>query len=603
MLSLLVVDSPVQDFELRLSESVDDAVAPGNNTGSAEVGGDLAVEISTGPIEAVIPFAGEVLEEYSYTLDDAVISTSNALVNNLGGAAGFGENVLPVNDDGSTLAIDITSVFGPDGLDFFGIDRTFLYINNNGNITFASSLSSYTPSFITGSGNPIIAAFWADVDTRGQGALPTPGGNSMGTNRVYYDLDAENQVFTVTWDDVGYYSSATNLLNAFQLQLVDRGGGNFDIVLRYESINWTTGTASGGSGGLGGTVARMGYSAGNGADYFELPASGNQSAVLALDSTPGNTGHNGVYIFSVQNGEVVPALSIAPANADRLEGNAGATPFTFTITRIGDTSGSTTVDWSVHASATSPSADAADFGGEFPAGRVTFAAGETAKVITVNVTGDTLYESAGLTEGFIVTLANASGGAAVIAEAADGRIQNDDAALPTGPVNVVGTPGNDILNGGASDDTLTGLAGNDILDGLDGDDLVDAGDGNDTLNGGEGDDTLTGGGGIDTLNGGTGTDTVDYSTAPGAVVVDLVAGTAAGASGNDVLTGIENIRGSAFADRLTGNANPNVIEGSGGNATLNGGAGNDTLDGSAGDDTLNGGEASIPCPTPTKPIR
>jgi Nidogen-like len=70
-----------------------------------------------------------------------------------------------------------------------------------------------------GANNPIIAPFWADVDTRGVGASTTPGGNSTGANRVHYDLDTVNGVVTVTWDDVGYYNQHTNLLNAFQVQL------------------------------------------------------------------------------------------------------------------------------------------------------------------------------------------------------------------------------------------------------------------------------------------------------------------------------------------------------------------------------------------------
>ncbi|MGV3633563.1 MAG: nidogen-like domain-containing protein [Pseudorhodoplanes sp.] len=229
------------------------------------------------------------------------------LIDGLGGDAEFGENLLNRNDDGSTGAIDIRSVFGEQGLNFFGTNYTSFFINNNGNITFLNATGQFTPSQISGGqGNPIIAAYWADVDTRGGDATPTPGGNSTGSNLVYYDLDSENGVVTITWDDVGYFASATDKLNAFQLQLIDRGGGNFDIVFRYEDINWTTGNASGGSGGLGGTPARAGYTAGDGnpAHYFELTGSGNQNSMLALESTVGNTGLNGVYVFEVRAGEV-----------------------------------------------------------------------------------------------------------------------------------------------------------------------------------------------------------------------------------------------------------------------------------------------------------
>src|SRR5205823_6323953 len=134
------------------------------------------------------------------------------------------------------------SVFGTDGLDFFGHNWTSLYINNNGNITFHNATSDYTPSVITGTtNNPIIGPFWADVDTRGGPVGATPGGNSTGSNDVYYDLDSANGVMTITWDDVGYYSAHTNSLNAFQVQLINLGHGDFDIIFRYEDINWTTG--------------------------------------------------------------------------------------------------------------------------------------------------------------------------------------------------------------------------------------------------------------------------------------------------------------------------------------------------------------------------
>ncbi len=103
--------------------------------------------------------------------------------------------------------------------------------------------------------------------------LPHLVANSTGSDLVYYSLDSVNHVVTITWDDVGYFSQHDNLANAFQLQLIGLGNGDFDIVFRYEAVNWTTGDSSGGSGGLGGTPARAGYSAGDGnpSHYFELP--------------------------------------------------------------------------------------------------------------------------------------------------------------------------------------------------------------------------------------------------------------------------------------------------------------------------------------------
>jgi esterase/lipase len=237
---------------------------------------------------------------------------SNELVNNLGGTKGFGENYLNRNDDSSTGLINLQSVFGDTGINFFGENYNSLYVNNNGNVTFNNSTGQYTPSKIdAGISNPIIAPFWADVDTRGSSITPTSGGNSQGSNLTWYDLDTDNGIFTVTWDDVGYYSTHTDKLNAFQLQLINKDEGNFDIVFRYEDINWTTGDASSGKYGLGGSVARAGYSNGTTQGYYELPQSGNQQQMLSLDDGYAKK-------YSVING-----LTIDDTDNDYIKGGSG----------------------------------------------------------------------------------------------------------------------------------------------------------------------------------------------------------------------------------------------------------------------------------------
>jgi Nidogen-like len=232
------------------------------------------------------------------------------LLNDLGGTTGFGDVALQRNDDGSTGLIDVSSVF-PSGLNFFGHTYTGFFINNNGGITFNAPRGAFTPNAITAAtGNPEITPFFADVDTRGGPASPTPGGTSEGTNLVYLALDPAGHEAVITWDDVGYFSSHTDKLNAFQLVLQDTSAsgspGDFDISFRYEDINWTTGDASGGRNGLGGTVARAGFSAGTGnpSDFFELPQSGNQQGMLDLELTPGNSGVAGLWEFAVHNGQV-----------------------------------------------------------------------------------------------------------------------------------------------------------------------------------------------------------------------------------------------------------------------------------------------------------
>lgn len=61
------------------------------------------------------------------------------------------------------------------------------------------------------------------------------------------------------------------------------------------------------------------------------------------------------------------SLAIAADAATRREGNKSVTPFTFSVTRSGDSSGATAVNYEVKGSGASP-ADALDFGGVFPSG-------------------------------------------------------------------------------------------------------------------------------------------------------------------------------------------------------------------------------------------
>ena len=236
---------------------------------------------------------------------------------------GKNNNIYIDKDIDNSSEINITSVF-PNGILLNGQTFTHLWVNNNGVLTFNTCWYEDTPADTFT--NTVISPFWADVATFAGAVTPTPGGNSTGSNMVYYDLDTANRVFTATWDDVGYYipgvtnglhNSGTDKLNAFQVQLIDRGassgaGENFDIIFRYEAINWTTGSApeDGGSNGLGGRIALAGWaSALNGtitAGQF-LPASGDQNAMLTLDTTVGNYSVPGLYVYQVRNGTVTYA--------------------------------------------------------------------------------------------------------------------------------------------------------------------------------------------------------------------------------------------------------------------------------------------------------
>jgi hypothetical protein len=150
----------------------------------------------------------------------------------------------------------------------------------------------------------------------------------------------------------------------------------------------------------------------------------NNIASLTLVPAPTNADNDAVDgVFTVA--PLVAVLSIAATDASKAEGNTGSTPFTFTVTRTGDTSGTASVRYAVTGSGTNP-ANAADFtGNQLPSGTVHFVAGQAAQTITIQVAGDLLVEP---DEMFIVTLSIPTDATLGVATAA-GTILNDDASL------------------------------------------------------------------------------------------------------------------------------------------------------------------------------
>jgi uncharacterized repeat protein (TIGR01451 family) len=157
------------------------------------------------------------------------------------------------NDDGSTDSIPLSFTFT-----FFGQSFHKVYINNNGNISFSNRFSTYTSTGFPIRGYDMIAAFWADVDTRG-----------AGSGIVYYKSEAHR--FTVIWDSVGYYSYGFDKRNTFQIVISDGtdplvGVGN-NVCMSFGPMQWTTGSASGGVNGFGGTPATVGINRGDSTNY------------------------------------------------------------------------------------------------------------------------------------------------------------------------------------------------------------------------------------------------------------------------------------------------------------------------------------------------
>lgn len=208
-------------------------------------------------------------------------------------------NILPANDDGSTGLVNLGFTANINGTNY-----SQTYVNNNGNITFNSPMGTYTPSAISsGAFGPLIAPFFADVDTRATGSLPVTYGSAT--------LDGFN-VFGVDYIHVGVFGEQP-IFNDFQMILTDRsdtGAGNFDIQFNYDRIVWETGTASGApAGGLGGQSALVGYWTSASSNDTLLGSLVNGALIdggpNALISNSLNSNILGQYNFQVRNGTVV----------------------------------------------------------------------------------------------------------------------------------------------------------------------------------------------------------------------------------------------------------------------------------------------------------
>jgi subtilisin-like proprotein convertase family protein len=185
----------------------------------------------------------------------------------------------------------------------------------------------------------------------------------------------------------------------------------------------------------------------------------NESFAVTLANPVGATITTATATGTIRNDDGI-SLAITPVSASRVEGHLGsATPYTFAVTRAGNTTGTSSAQWAVAGTGLFP-AGVSDFqGGVFPSGTVSFAAGETSKFITVNVRPDLAAESS---ETFRIGLSNPTGGT-ITTSTATGTIINDDIEGTPRVDVLIGTSLNDFINGRASGDNLTGGDSADIF--------------------------------------------------------------------------------------------------------------------------------------------
>ena len=230
-----------------------------------------------------------------------------------------GDSILYTADDG--FEEHNISVSFP----FFGSSYDKLYVNTNGDITFETNFTIYTPSDfpIPSNGAPIIAPFWSDVDTREGGVIY----HRETTTKDYLDQftqeirDAHcanfyfnaSWLYVVTWEEVAFYGATgdgVNKRNTFQLVIgLDDGGEDAFAIFNYDRLDWTTGSASSGDKdtGIGGSPALVGFDAGDGVNHFKVPGSKTAAVLDLVDES--NVGVPGKWIFKVSDTEVSGELN------------------------------------------------------------------------------------------------------------------------------------------------------------------------------------------------------------------------------------------------------------------------------------------------------
>ncbi len=183
-------------------------------------------------------------------------------------------------------------------INFFGELYSKCYVNNNGNISFGTQYTSYTPQSLLDLGVKLIAPFWADVDTNNlqSGVTRFTAGGELVNGRP---------AFGVTYKNVGYYVSQADKLNSFQVILIQRhdtGANNFDIEFNYNAVTWEVGVR-GINNGYGAPSARAGIT--NGGTFFtEITGSGIPSSFLDTILTTGVPNLATGLIYSSYNSDI-----------------------------------------------------------------------------------------------------------------------------------------------------------------------------------------------------------------------------------------------------------------------------------------------------------
>ena len=322
------------------------------------------------------------------------------------------------------------------------------YVAKSGTITFAAGETQKTVS-VTINGDKV-----AELNESLALNLSSPSGATLADGAAVGTILTDDVIvprITIADATVKEGDSGTRNL-AFTVSLSEATSG--PVTVTYATAN---GTAKAGEDYIAQT-GTLTFAAGetskviNVAVMGDTVIEGNETLKINLATPAGGKIADGGAIGTIVNDDA----RISVADATVTEGNNGTSSLAFTVTLSAAASGPVTVDY-----ATSNGSAKAGLDYTAQTGTLTFAAGETSKVINVQVTGDTAIEA---NETLKLTL-SAPTGATIKDGGAIGTIVNDDSATPSQPTLSIsdasvieGNPGSGAAPGWLS------TSGNQIVD-------------------------------------------------------------------------------------------------------------------------------------------
>ncbi|TXC71208.1 hypothetical protein FSB78_09785 [Sphingomonas ginsenosidivorax] len=282
-------------------------------------------------------------------------------------------------------------------------------------LAFAADNAAYTGP-LTGTREEILAnianeSLWTQNDTAG---VPYPANFTVGGTAAVGSVSIADA--SITEGNAG-----TSTIEF----IVTRAGGSAGAVTLDYAVTAGTADAADLTGAVTGQVsfadgqteARISVSV-VGDTQFEP----NETFSVTLSNASAGTITDGVATGTIVNDDTDPTgVTLSIADASVVEGNAGTTALTFTVTRDGVTTGAASASYAIVLNGT---AGADDLASQPLTGTVSFAAGATTATVIVQVAGDVRPEG---NETFSVTLSDPVG-ATLADPTATGTIRNDDVA-------------------------------------------------------------------------------------------------------------------------------------------------------------------------------